>query len=173
MVSEGLGEASETAMEDVRGPVSLRVETAQTFLRPAGAAALAADYEAGALVKDLAEKYGVHRSTVRAHLARRGQGRPKAEVLGPEAAAAAVGRYAAGSTLVEVAAGLGVGPRAVRRALADAGVGVRKPGQRGDGLAARGGEVMAMRAEGWSLARIGKALGVAPSSVQRYVVANG
>jgi DNA-directed RNA polymerase specialized sigma24 family protein len=111
----------------------------------------------------------VHRSTVRAHLAKRGVGRPRAQVLGGDAAGEAVARYRSGATLVEVAVGLGVGARAVRRALADAGVALRRPGQRGDGLAARRDEVMALREQGWSFARIGAALGVGASTVHDYV----
>jgi DNA-binding NarL/FixJ family response regulator len=109
---------------------------------------------------------------VRAHLARLGLARARAEVFGPQAAAAAVSAYRSGSTLVEVAAG-SVGTRAVRRTLADAGVGLRRPGQRGDGFAARHGEVMALRAEGWSFARIGEAFGVGASTVHDHVAAAG
>ena len=47
------------------------VETAQTFLTAAEVDALVGDYLAGMSVKALAERYGIHRATVFAHLRRR------------------------------------------------------------------------------------------------------
>ncbi|MEA4944290.1 MAG: hypothetical protein VB080_07615 [Propionicimonas sp.] len=44
---------------------------AQTFLTPSEVDHLVADYEAGCGIQDLAEKYGIHRATVFAHLQRR------------------------------------------------------------------------------------------------------
>ena len=60
-----------TAPKDDRGPVVRTVETAQTFLTASEVDALVGDYLAGMSVKALAERYGIHRATVFAHLRRR------------------------------------------------------------------------------------------------------
>jgi hypothetical protein len=52
-------------VEDVREPISLRARTTPTSFGPAQVEAMVADCEAGAMVKDLAKKYGAHRSTMR------------------------------------------------------------------------------------------------------------
>lgn len=63
------------SIADVRGHVVREVEKAQTFLTSAEVDRLVADYTAGVGV--LAERYGIHRATVAAHLRRRkvGSGR--------------------------------------------------------------------------------------------------
>ncbi len=48
-----------------------RIETAQTFLTASEIDSLVGDYLAGATVQELAQKYGIHRATVFAHLRRR------------------------------------------------------------------------------------------------------
>ena len=58
-------------MRDDRGPVVGTVETAQTFLTAVEVDALVGDYLAGTSVKDLAERFGIHRATVFSHLRRR------------------------------------------------------------------------------------------------------
>jgi hypothetical protein len=47
------------------------VETVQTFLTASEVDRLVADYQAGVGVLELADRYGIHRATVAAHLRRR------------------------------------------------------------------------------------------------------
>lgn len=60
-----------TALRDDRGSVVGTVGTAQTFLTAVEVDALVGDYLAGMSVKDLAERFGIHRATVFSHLSRR------------------------------------------------------------------------------------------------------
>ncbi|MFT8357767.1 hypothetical protein [Bifidobacterium aquikefiri] len=69
-------------IRDNRGQVVRKVGTPQTFLTPSEVTKLAEDYQ-GADVARLAETYGIHRSTVSAHLTRRGVVR-RAPGLGTE-----------------------------------------------------------------------------------------
>ena len=59
-------------IQDGRGSVVRRIANPQTFLTPAEVDRLVDDYLAGFSVGYLAQKYGVHRATVSAHLTRRG-----------------------------------------------------------------------------------------------------
>ena len=61
-----------TPTQDVRGPCIRRIGKPQTFLTPSEVDRLVDDYLAGLSVGYLAQKYGVHRATVSAHLSRRG-----------------------------------------------------------------------------------------------------
>ena len=59
-------------IEDIRGSVATSIETSGTHLLGKDVTRLVHDYECGATVSELAKKYGIHRATVRAHLARAG-----------------------------------------------------------------------------------------------------
>ena len=61
-----------TPIQDVRGACVRRIGKPQTFLTPSEVDRLVDDYLAGFSVGYLAQKYGVHRATVSAHLTRRG-----------------------------------------------------------------------------------------------------
>lgn len=73
-------------------------------------------YQGGASVVRLAEVYGIHRSTVRAHLNRRGVVR-RAPGLGAKEAAEAVRFHEQGLSLRTIARGMKVGRRHVTQAV--------------------------------------------------------
>ncbi|WP_370894991.1 hypothetical protein [Janibacter sp. GXQ6167] len=111
----------DTAPKDDRGPVVRTVETAQTFLTAAEVDALVGDYLAGTSVKALAERYGIHRATVFAHLRRRNvpSRRPG---LGIDEKAEAVRLARAGVSMRAIGRRMGVDRKAVRAALVEAGL---------------------------------------------------
>lgn len=110
-----------SAPKDDRGPVVRTVETAQTFLTAAEVDALVGDYLAGMSVKALAERYGIHRATVFAHLRRRNvpSRRPG---LGIDEKAEAVRLARAGISMRAIGRRMGVDRKAVRAALVEAGL---------------------------------------------------
>ena len=110
-----------TAPKDDRGPVVRTVETAQTFLTASEVDALVGDYLAGMSVKELAERYGIHRATVFSHLRRRNvpSRRPG---LGIDEKAEAVRLARAGVSMRAIGRRMGVDRKAVRAALAEAGL---------------------------------------------------
>ena len=110
-----------SAPKDDRGPVVRTVETAQTFLTASEVDALVGDYLAGMSVKALAERYGIHRATVFAHLRRRNvpSRRPG---LGIDEKAEAVRLARAGVSMRAIGRRMGVDRKAVRAALVEAGL---------------------------------------------------
>lgn len=94
------------------------VETAQTFLSASEVEALVGDYLAGMSVKALAERYGIHRATVFAHLRRRNE------------QAEAVGLARAGVSMRAIGRRMGVDRQAVRATLVEAGPTVDKDHRR-------------------------------------------
>jgi DNA-binding CsgD family transcriptional regulator len=97
------------------------VETVQTFLTTAEVDHLVADYEAGAGVLELAEKYGIHRATVFAHLRRREVPR-RHPGLSDYEQAEAVRLSQDGMSMRAIGRQMGVDRKAVRVALVDAGM---------------------------------------------------
>ncbi len=110
-----------SAPRDDRGPVVRTVETAQTFLTAAEVDALIGDYLGGMGVKQLAERYGIHRATVFSHLRRRNvpSRRPG---LGLDEKAEAVRLARAGVSMRAIGRRMGVDRKAVRAALVEAGL---------------------------------------------------
>lgn len=108
------------SIRDSRGPVVRRIENLQTFLTASEVDRLVDDYRSGASVNELAERYGVHRATVSAHLTRRGTPRRSAG-LGVEEAAEAVKLHGDGVSMRAIAQSMGVGRKAVRVCLVEAG----------------------------------------------------
>lgn len=98
-----------------------RIENLQTFLSASEVDRLVDDYRSGAGVKDLAERYGVHRATVSAHLTRREVPRRRPG-LGVEEAAEAVRLYLSGASMRALSRSLRVSRHAVRAALIEAKV---------------------------------------------------
>lgn len=96
-----------------------KVEMVQTFLTATEIDKLEGDYLAGASIDELAGKYGIHRSTVFAHLRRRGTPR-RLTGLDVDEQAEAVRLYRTGLSLRVVSRAMGVDRKAVRAALADA-----------------------------------------------------
>ena len=110
-----------TPMEDSGGTVVRRIEHLQTFLTAAEVDRLVDDYLDGATVNELADRYGVHRATVSAHLTRRRVGRRRPG-LGVDEAAEAVRLHLGGISMRAIAQSMGVDRKAVRRVLVEAGV---------------------------------------------------
>ena len=106
-------------IRDNRGKVVRRVGIPQTFLTPAEVTRLVEDYRGGRGVAHLAEAYGIHRSTVSAHLTRRRVAR-RIPGLGTEEAAEVVRLHGQGLSLRAIARVMGVGRRHVTQAVHDA-----------------------------------------------------
>ncbi len=94
--------------------------------------ALVADRAAGAEINDLAEKYGVDRTTVIGHLHRAGVSgqRRQGRTLDPGQMRAAGELYTSGVNLAEVGERFNVDRRYLRRVLPAAGFLMRAPGRR-------------------------------------------
>jgi len=124
----GARDWGEVAVTRTDGVVLREIGTAQTLLTPAQVDELVARHQVGEGVVALAKAYGVHRSTITAHLDRRGARRR----LGlPEDQVQRGGRlYLRGLTLDEIAAELGTSQRTAGRAVASLGVPRRPAGPR-------------------------------------------
>ena len=116
---------ADPAIADVRGPVVREVEKAQTFLSAAEVDRLVADYMAGVGVGELAERYGVRRATVAAHLRRRNvlRRRPGLDV---NEQAESVRLYRDGMSLRAIGQRMGVDRKVVRALMVTAGVAIRQ-----------------------------------------------
>lgn len=91
---------------------------------------LAAAFEDGATIIELAERYGIDRTTVLAHLRRQGVPTQVRRTLGPGEIATAVQLYEAGESIQSVADKLKVGSSTVSRTLNKADVTMRPRGRR-------------------------------------------
>ncbi len=89
---------------------------------------LVTDFQNGATITQLVDSFGVHRTTVMAHLRRSGV--PRLGEWSPAQVAQAANRYQEGETLDDIAATLGVDPRTVGRQLRRAGAALRPSGPR-------------------------------------------
>ena len=120
------GVDSPTAIEVPRSPA----KPVQRRLSPSEITGIAAEYQHGRSLNELARQFGVHRRTVADHLERLGVARrvnlPK---LTPPDIERAVSRYQAGDSLATVGNALNVDASTVQRALRRAGVAIRaRPG---------------------------------------------
>jgi DNA-binding transcriptional regulator LsrR (DeoR family) len=96
-------------------------------LRAAEAAELAVAYRAGSTTKELAARYGIHRTTVSIVLERQGVPRRHLyQLTTDDLMGAAVAAYAAGDSLRTIAERLSVDRKTVARRLRQAGVTLRK-----------------------------------------------
>lgn len=102
----------------------------QSRLRAHDVDALTDAYRAGATIKELAEQYGIARTTVMAHLDRRHvQRRLVAKQWDDDALAAAANSYALGSSLADIASEHNLDPKTVANRFRRAGVTIRpRPG---------------------------------------------
>ena len=116
----GVTDRHEARATRTDGVVVREIGTTQTLLTPAEVDQLVERHQAGEGVVTLAQAYGVHRSTVTAHLDRRGARRRLG--LTDEQVERAGRLYQRGMTLDEVAAELGTSQRTVGRAVASLGV---------------------------------------------------
>ena len=129
------GQLSNPSIErsGLRSPVQPSATTArpglhrtQTRLRPVEVDDLVAAYRAGDSVKQLADRYGVHRTTVIAQLGRQEvQLRPTFTSWDHDALTAAVAYYASGASLATVANRFGVDPSTVANRFRRAGITIR------------------------------------------------
>jgi len=122
----GARDRREAAATGSDGQVVREIGTAQTLLTPAQVDDLVSRHRGGEGVVALAKAYGVHRSTVTAHLDRRGARRRLG--LTDEQVQRAGRLYLRGITLDEIAAELGTSQRTAGRAVASLGVPRRPAG---------------------------------------------
>ena len=101
----------------------------QRRLNAVQTAELVAAYRAGAGVKELAVRFGVHRETVAA-IVRRAGIKPRRRGLTVAQVTQAAGLYAEGWSLARLGARFGVDGTTVWRALVAAGVPMRSPNER-------------------------------------------
>lgn len=97
-------------------------------------AAFVEGYGHGEGIREMAEKLGVHRTTLDALAKRLGLSREDPRALPAEIRAEIVRRYRAGDTLAALGQELGLGPNRVQRVLAAEGEEVRARGQEGSKL---------------------------------------
>jgi hypothetical protein len=120
-----LGKATSARQSHTR-PVSIQT---QIHLNPDQATSLAAEYSDGKMIKELAQRYGVHRTTVTAQL-RRLNVQFRQRGLTANDAAAAARLYAEGWSLARLGQRFLVDDMTVRRALLAIGVTMRSPHER-------------------------------------------
>lgn len=109
-----------TPIRDDRGAVVREIAIPQTFLKDAEVDRLVDDYLAGSTVRELAQKYEIHRGTVSKHLTRRSVVR-RLPGLDMEDAAEAVKLHRGGSSMRAISRTLGVDRKVVRTSLVRAG----------------------------------------------------
>lgn len=117
-----------TQHHDERGPVAKYSRGPQTGLNVANRKELVAGYAAGVPVKELAERFGVHRATVTRVAIQAGL-QARRVPLTEQRQAEAARLYAEGLTLREAAAKLGIGKEAVRLAVIALGIELRPGGR--------------------------------------------
>jgi transposase-like protein len=105
-------------------PISRTIKQIQRRLRGPEIDELVAGYQGGATVYELAEQFGVHRSTVSDVLERQGVAR-RFGPLSPAQVATASSLYEGGLSLAKVGQQLGCHATTVREALTKAGVEIR------------------------------------------------
>lgn len=116
-------------MVDSRGPMRENSSQSQTRLSASNRAKLLAGYADGVPVQELAERFKIHRATVRVIAGR--EGHPRRAPEHPEQLRAEAARlYAEGLTLNEVALQLGISDEAVRSAVVVLGGQIRPKGRR-------------------------------------------
>jgi len=90
---------------------------------------LVAAYQAGSTIDMLEREFGVHRTTVMAHLERRRVRRRSLRKLDDQMVTAAAHRYANGQTLAEIAATFDIAPSTLTREFRLAGITIRRRGR--------------------------------------------
>jgi len=98
----------------------------QRRLRPSEIDQLLAAYLAGDLVRDIAARFGLSRTTVIGHVTRRGLPHRADNDWTPDELAAAASLYAAGHSLAEVGLRLGVNASTVANRFRNAGTPIRR-----------------------------------------------
>jgi Transposase len=107
-------------------PTAATTHRTQRRLRSVEVGALVDHYQAGATITQLVELFRISRTTVMAHLDRRGvQRRAVAKQWDHKKLASAARSYAAGSSLATIAAQFGLDPSTVANRFRRAGVPIR------------------------------------------------
>jgi DNA-binding CsgD family transcriptional regulator len=114
---------------DVRGPIATSIGIAGTRLDATEIETLVSEYRRGTRVSELAQRYDLHRSTIRAHL-RRHDVEARDRVPQVNEAEAFVELYEQGYSLATIGKRYSIGPSRVRTQLLHRGVELR-PGRRG------------------------------------------
>ncbi len=116
------------ALDPATSPVPTRVtlRRRQRRLLPAQVAELTTAYESGAAINDLAERFGIRRSTVLEHLNRSEPRRRRYPALEEHEVEVATQLYSSGLSLRNVGIALGVHASTVRLSLRRAGVPLRQ-----------------------------------------------
>nr|WP_300148981.1 helix-turn-helix domain-containing protein [Propionicimonas sp.] len=109
---------------DLPGPVIVGIENAHALLTAVEVDRLVGEYLGGAGVAELADRYGVHRTTVATHLRRRSTPRRLAG-LDINERAEAVRLYRSGISLRAIGRRMGVDRKTVRAVVVSAGVAIR------------------------------------------------
>lgn len=113
--------------QPVRSDIQINTKRAKR-LSAAEKAELLAEYESGTLVRDIAEKFDVHRVTV-SNLVEAAGMTPRSRGLGPQQVIEAADLYTAGQSLAKLGDRYGVNAETVRQALRRIGVTIRpRPG---------------------------------------------
>lgn len=118
-----------TQLSDGRGPVREKSRQSQTRLSASIRAEVLEGYIAGTPVRVLAQRFGVHRSTVR-EIARRAGVQPRRMAPTEEVRVEAARLYLEGLTLAQVSHRLGISDDSVRAAVLTAGGTIRIAGRR-------------------------------------------
>ena len=114
---------------DQRGPVSTQALKSQTRLSYPQRQKLIDAYASGVPVKQIAERFGVHRTTI-TQIATNAGVKMRSQTLSLSAREEACELYDGGRSLAQVAEQLGVSPSAVRSAVLSCGGTLRPPGGR-------------------------------------------
>ena len=115
---------------DQRGPVTGNSVQSQTRLSASNRAEVLAGYVSGVPVRELADRFGIHRATVWA-IARSAGVDVRRPELSDKVRARAARLYAGGMTLADVAKKLRISNEAVRSAVIARGGTIRPAGRRG------------------------------------------
>lgn len=115
-------------IEDARGPVTSKSPVVQTRLNAQSRAELLDSYAAGVPVRELAERFRVHRGTVWALACRAGLAPRNGPELPQHVRDEAVDLYASGLSLLKVGRQLGIGDETVRTAVLASGGTLRPRG---------------------------------------------
>ena len=149
--------------------VGAHVRRARAARPPKVTAEVLAEYAEGVPATVVARRCGVTADTIVRH-ARSAGITPAPHHFPPEQVEQIVAAYAAGEQIVEIGKRFGMGHRHARQVLVEAGVQIRPRGHRPT-LAGREDEIMTLRNQGLSFARIGELLGASPSTVRGVVAA--
>ena len=130
---------AEPRIRDSRGRVVRSIGMAQTFLDAAQVDELVTMYLDGKTMREVAEHFRVHRTTVAIHLRRRSIPVRRGKLSAAQVAEIGA-LYDQGFTLAEIGARFDVGQDTARRAVMETGGTIRRPGRRAEAVVASANE---------------------------------